>query len=60
MTDQPDPVEMRNLVTHGWENQNHSQHMKDRIQRYLRTGMPGHLYGMNRYQGIRKGLLDKK
>jgi hypothetical protein len=58
--DEPDPVEIRNLVVHGWEKKDHSPTMQARIQRYLRTGMPGHLYGMTWYQEIRKGLLKIK
>jgi hypothetical protein len=58
--DHPDPVEIRNVVVNGWEQRAHSPNMQARIQRYLRTGLPGHLYGMTWYQEIRKGLLKNQ
>lgn len=52
-----DTVVMRNLVTHGYETQDHSPITVRNIRWYLYTGEIRHIAN-TRYAEIRKGLLE--
>lgn len=51
-----DSMQLRYLVTHGYEKQDHSQITVRNVRWYIYTGNPRHLVN-TRYAEIRKGLL---
>lgn len=53
-----DAVSLRNLITHGWQKQDHEPRIQYRIKRYMLTGNPEYLHN-TRYAKIREGLLPK-
>jgi len=53
---EPDTPLMRNLVTHGYENQDHSPITIRNVRWYIFTGDAKHLVN-TRYAKIREGLL---
>jgi hypothetical protein len=55
----PDPVEMRNLVLHGWERQGHTPGRMAMLKMYHKTGLPEFLAG-TRYEQIRNGIIKAR